>query len=354
MPRKTLKVRVKDRHAGLLRAMSREVNVVWNYCNDLSYRMVRERGVWMRAFDFHSYTVGASREFEHIGISTIQEVSELFAVKRRVARKARLRWRKSYGARRSLGWVPFKSRAASWKQGQIFFAGQHFGVWDSYGLSEYKFRAGSFTEDARGRWYFCVVVDAPVEKGRGRDAVGVDLGLKDIATCSDGFTLEAGRWYRDQEKQLSVAQRARKTNRARAINAKIANRRKDALHKFSRKLVNRCSHIVVGDVASAKLKKTKMAKSVSDAGWHSLKTMLKYKCEHAGVVYEEVNEANTTQTCSSCGAIPDSSPKGRAGLEMRAWDCGECGAHHDRDVNAAQNILALGSRHGPPVEGIAA
>ena len=72
-----------------------------------------------------------------------------------------------------------------------------------------------------------------------------------------------------------------------------------------------------------------------------LKTMLSYKCEHAGTVFEVVNEAYTTQTCSCCGCI-SSSPKGRAGLGKREWACGECGVLHDRDTNAALNILAAG------------
>ena len=66
--------------------------------------------------------------------------------------------------------------------------------------------------------------------------------------------------------------------------------------------------------------------------------MLKYKCDHAGNVYEEINEAYTTQACSCCGSIPASSPKGRAGLVIREWVCSDCGATHDRDVNAALNI----------------
>ena len=93
-----------------------------------------------------------------------------------------------------------------------------------------------------------------------------------------------------------------------------------------------------------------MAKSVLDAGWGSLKTMLEYKCAHAGVVFEVVNEAYTTQACSGCGCISDSSPKGRAGLGIREWTCNECGDTHDRDVNAAMNILAVG--HGRLAVGI--
>ena len=292
---KVLKVRVKDRHVPQLRAMSSEVNQVWNYCNDLSDRMIRERHHWMSGFDFSPYTVGASKLFEHIGSSTVQEVSEQFAVKRRTARRRKLKWRKSFGDKRSLGWVPFKARAAQWKTGQVFFAGQYFKVWgvppsDSYGLSRYKFKAGCFTEDARGRWYFCVCVAVEPTRPKGQEKIGIDLGLKTAATCSDGVDL-TGRWYREMESELAIAQRARRKRRTRAIHATIRNRRADALHQFSRKLVNRCGEIYVGNVSSIKLTKTKMAKSTLDAGWASLKTMLEYKSQQAGIVYREINEA---------------------------------------------------------------
>ena len=72
--------------------------------------------------------------------------------------------------------------------------------------------------------------------------------------------------------------------------------------------------------------------------------MLQYKCDDAGVLFVEVDEAFSTQTCSTCGALPKSRPKGIAGLGIREWTCTECGAHHDRDVNAARNILAAGHR----------
>ncbi|WP_040331215.1 zinc ribbon domain-containing protein, partial [Acinetobacter rudis] len=77
---------------------------------------------------------------------------------------------------------------------------------------------------------------------------------------------------------------------------------------------------------------------VLDAGFSALKTMLKYKCENAGVLFEEVSERFTTQICSSCGDITSSSPKGRIDLRIRVWEC-ECGSSNQRDVNAAKNIL---------------
>lgn len=345
---KTLKVRVRDRHAPLLRQMARSVNFAWNYLNELSQRSIRERGVFLSAYDLDRYTQGAGKLLG-LHSQTLQEVSREYATRRLQFHKARLNWRKSSGVRRSLGWVPFKSGAATWRHGQVYHNGHTFKVWDSYGLGQYRFRSGSFNEDARGRWYFNVVVEVETLPSAGQEALGVDLGLKDVATCSDGTRLENARFYRDLEAKLATTQRAGKKARVRAIHAKIANRRKNALHQFSRALIERCGVIIVGDVSSQKLAKTSMAKSVLDAGWGQLKTMLEYKCAHAGIVFKEVNEAYTTQTCSCCGVISRNSPKGRAGLGMREWTC-ECGVTHDRDVNAARNILAAG--HGRPVVGI--
>ncbi|HGP3143562.1 TPA: RNA-guided endonuclease InsQ/TnpB family protein [Pseudomonas aeruginosa] len=266
---KTLQVRVRDKHAPLLRQMARSVNFVWNYLNELSHRSIRERGVFLSAFDLHPYTKGAGKELG-LHSQTLQCVAAEYVTRRKQFRKRRLNWRKSGGARRSLGWVPFNTGAASWKNGQVFHNGNCFKVWDSYGLGQYRFRSGSFSEDARGRWYFNVVVELDTQLLNGQGAVGIDLGLKDVATCSDGQRLENGRFYRGLESKLAIAQRASKKARVRAIHAKIANRRKDALHKFSRSLVERCNTIIVGDVSPQKLVKTKMAKSVLDAGWGQL------------------------------------------------------------------------------------
>ncbi|NNG75219.1 IS200/IS605 family element transposase accessory protein TnpB, partial [Acinetobacter sp. ANC 4277] len=169
-----------------------------------------------------------------------------------------------------------------------------------------------------------------------------DLGLKDLATCSDGTVISNPKFYRKYENKLGIAQRARNKKRVRALHAKIANCRKDHLHKASTLLVKENALIVVGDLSAKKLVKTKMAKSVLDTGFSALKTMLKYKCENAGVLFEEVNEAYTTQICSCCKKISSSSPKGRVDLGMREWTCQNCGTVWQRDLNSALNILALG------------
>ena len=347
---KTLKVRVRDKHAAILNRMAFEVNQVWNAANE-------ETALWcyipvpgvgyvrntISGFDLQKQLKGIRSERDFILHSTtVQEVIADHAKSRRKHKRDKLRWRSSGGARRALGWVPFKSGAAKYVNGQVRFAGHYFNVWDSYGLSDYEFRAGSFSQDTRGRWYFNIVVQIETQDSKGKGEIGIDLGLKTTAVCSDGSGLQATRFYRKMEGKLGLAQRANKSKRVKAIHAKIKNRRLDSLHKFSTKLVNNNQLIVVGNVSSSALAKTKHAKSVLDAGWYMLKTQIDYKSKAMRSVFMEVNEAYTTQACSNCRCISSSSPKGRADLGIREWICAKCGTTHQRDLNAAKNILALG------------
>ncbi len=343
---KVLRLRLKDKHAQFLGALAREVNFVWNYCNDLQITMFNRERRFLSGYDFAKFTRGATKEGLHLHSQTVQAIAEEYATRRRQFKKVRLSWRKSTGSRRSLGWVPFKKVAVQVTHGQIKFAGQRLSFWDSYGLDAYRIRAGSFCEDARGRWYLNACVAVPVAESTDRSSarcdVGIDLGLDELAATSDGEKLSAPQFYRGLEAKLAIAQRAGKKSRVRAIHAKIANRRKDSLHQFSTRLVRGYDSIFVGNVNASALAKTSHAKSVLDAGWSAFRTMLRYKCDFAGATFAEVNEAFSTQTCSACGVR--SGPKGIAGLGIREWTCGDCGTVHDRDVNAAKNILAAGRR----------
>ena len=193
----------------------------------------------------------------------------------------------------------------------------------------------------RGRWYLNVTVRIrKAAPEQGRSAVGIDLGLKDFAKTSDGEPLEAQRFYRKYEEALGVAQRARQKKRVAAIHARIKNSRKDFLHKASTALVRKHGAIFVGNVNASALARTGMAKSVLDAGWSAFRTMLQYKCDDAGVWFEEVDERYSTQTCSCCGSR--TGPSGPEGLAVREWTCTVCDAAHDRDTNAARHILRRG------------
>jgi putative transposase len=354
---RTLRLRVKDKHAAWLFGLAREVNTVFNYCNELSVKVFERERRFLSGFDFWPFLKGVTRGecALRLPARAVQEIAEEYARRRRQHRKVRLEWRKSCGARRSLGWIPFKVRTIRYQGGQVYFAGRWLSLWDSYGLGSFELRAGNFSEDSRGRWYLNVCVPRAQVDERNKPSVGsildrsvpslgIDLGLTTFAAFSDEAIppIEAERFYLNLEPALARAQRARQTRRARAIHAKIANRRKDFLHKLSTRLVKANGAVFVGNVNASALAKTRLAKSVLDAGWSAFRTMLLYKCADAGVWFEEVDEAFSTQTCSRCNSR--AGLRGRKDLGIRGWQCTVCEAVHDRNVNAAHNILAAGHR----------
>jgi putative transposase len=343
---RTLRLKVRPESYGWLNAAAVEVNGVFNYCNEASLLAATRTDLqrkWLSGFDLCHLTSGSARYFERIGADTIQRVCVEYAQKRSAARRLRLRWRVSRGARRSLGWVPLKAASLKRKGRGLRFCGKTFRIFEAERLNDVRWGQGCFAQDAVGDWWLCLPVEEPVEQRPApEESVGIDLGLKDIAVTSDGERLEAGRFYRRLETRIAQAQRRGHRRQAKRLHRTAARRRADALHKFSRRMVNQYETIVVGDVSSQKLVKTRMAKSVLDSGWSTLKRFLQYKGEHAGRSVEVVSERNTTRACSFCGALLG--PKGKDMLAVRYWDCPECGAGHDRDQNAARNILFIGLR----------
>lgn len=346
MPTKTIKIRIKDSTcAKHLKQMARSVNYVWNYCNETSNYAIRYNSQWLSGYDLGKLTAGSSKELG-VRSSTVQEVCAEYALRRSKAKKRILRWR----GKKNLGWVPFKKDSITFKNGAAYYLKRKINVFQPERLPEKgTYGAGEFCEDSRGRWYLCISVKYEVEPTVAHGAVGIDLGLSSVATLSTGEKVSNGRYYRMMERKLARSQQARKKRQAKGIHAKIKNKRMDDLHKASTKIVSENKIIVVGKLFAKRLTQTKMAKSVNDAGTTMFKTMLKYKASAHQRWYVEVNETNTTRTCSSCGEIPDSSPKGVKGLSVREWVCSGCNASHDRDVNAALNILRIGlsDEHSP-------
>ncbi|QHG09510.1 IS200/IS605 family element transposase accessory protein TnpB [Moraxella osloensis] len=355
---KTLKLRIRDKHADQLNRLSGSVNFVWNYVNDLSYRHLQKTGKFFRAYDLNEYTKG-SGELLGLHSQTIQAISETHTKSRRQSKKAKLSWRTNNpkSKRKNLGWLPFKQSAikhiathTTGKKGlkstlQLSLAkGQKLiiDLWDSYNLSLYQINTLEVVQDSRNRWYACITVKDYPKQSCGTGSVGIDLGLKDSATASNGDKLQIKQTLK-YAKDLAIAQRAKNKQRVKAIHAKIKNTRQDLIHKFTTQLVKDNALIVVGDVRTTQFnsKKGKLAKSVYDAGWFEFKRQLTYKCENAGCRFEIVSERYTTQTCSCCGDM-SSSLSGRAGLRIREWTCAMCGTWHDRDINASRNILAVG------------
>ena len=350
---RTLRLKVRPESSRWLNAAAVEVNQVFNYCNEISHSTATRTDVkrkWLSGFDLCSLTAGASEYFERIGADTIQRICCEYACKRRAAQRLKLRWRVSRGARRSLGWIPFKAASLKRKNRALRFCGKIFRVFERERLDRVQWQAGCFAQDAVGDWWLCLPVKITPECSPApKEAVGIDLGIKDAAITSDGERLEAIRFYRDARCKLALLQRRGHLRQAKRLHRRIRRRRQDACHQFSRKIVDTYQNIVVGDVSSLKLVKTRMATSVLDSGWGMLKRMLHYKGEYAGRSVQVVDERNTTRRCSNCGSL--TGPKGLKQLAVRTWVCVRCGVSHDRDVNSARNILASGFRCGTSVSG---
>jgi IS605 OrfB family transposase len=338
---RTLRLKVKREAYAWLNAAAIEVNVVWNWANATSAKAARPfagPSRWLSGYDLDKLSAGAAACFENIGSDTIQRINAEFVTRRRQFKKTRLRWRVSRGPRRSLGWIPFKAVQLKRHGQSLRLSGKTFRVFERDRLEGIRWKSGCFAQDSVGDWWLCLPAEvAVVSTVALREAVGLDLGLKDTVATSDGEKLEAGRFYRHIEPKIAQAQRRGHRRQAKRLHRTAARRRHDALHKFSRRMVDQYQTIIVGDVSSAQLAKTRMAKSVLDAGWGLLRKQLQFKSEYAGRSFHIVSERNTTRGCSGCGAF--TGPTGLDSLVVRAWSCSACGDMHDRDVNAARNIL---------------
>lgn len=338
----TYRYRIKDRSAKkTLQRHAKACNVVWNYCNEVQrdiearYRDGSPKRKWPSHFDLQRMTKGTSKDLG-IHAQTIGSVCEQYARSRDKAKHS-LRWRGS----RALGWIPFQAQSRQVSANTITYLGKVYHFWQARRPLPPTAKGGAFVEDARGRWYVCFHVEVP-DLPMGNGEIGIDLGLKTLAACSDGTSVPALRHYRKYERALAAAQRAGNRKRVKAIHAKIANARKDHIHKATARIAADNRLIVVGNVNAAQMARTRMAKSVLDASWASFRSALRYKASRHGATYIEADERWTSQLCSTCGAR--CGPKGIAQLGIREWTCGECGAVHDRDTNAARNILALSAQ----------
>jgi len=331
---KTLRYRVKDRVSGKrLDAAARAVNIVWNHCNGAQRHALKHNMRWPNEGALKALTAGSGKLLG-IPAQTIQGVCEEYIDRRRGSHKAKLRWR----GKRSLGWVPFKNQTVRVRGSIVHFNGRKVRLW-LHRPVEGRIKSGSFSQDARGRWYCNIVVEY-TPKPHGRNAgVGIDLGLKGGMTLSTGAKVENSRVFAKYEAELATAQRANKARRVTAIDAKIANTRKDFLHKETTKIADAFGLICVGDVSGRWLQATN-GKSAADASTGMSRNMLRYKAIARAATFVDVSEYLTTQTCPDCLVV--GGPKGTKGLEIREWACGDCGVVHDRDVAAARNILRLG------------
>jgi putative transposase len=208
------------------------------------------------------------------------------------------------------------------------------------------------SKDAAGRWFVSLLCEDP-DVGPlpvTGNAVGVDAGLDHLLTLSTGEKIANPRHERADRARLAKAQRALakkakgSANRTKArlkvarIHARIADRRRDTLHKITTRLVRDNQTIVIEDLTVRNMLKNRtLARAISDAAWSEFRRMLEYKAQWYGREVIAVDRwFPSSKLCSSCGSVRDAMP-----LHVRTWTCG-CGTTHDRDVNAAKNLLAAG------------
>ena len=343
----TYKYRIKDSTPGKpLGKMAGAIHYVWNYCNEVSLLAFRRDKTFLSAYDLHKLTAGTSKDLR-LSADTIQQVCTEYVTRRRQFKKIKLKWRSK---KRSLGWIPFKAAYIKLHDDTVTYCGHRFRLWLSRPI-EGSIKTGSFTQDARGRWYVNVQCEVPAAAEPVGDLdLGIDLGLTNQIACSDGVIYSRENFTRAHEEALAMAQRAHKKQRVKAIQAKMANTRSDWTHKATTAIARRAKLIVIGDVSSATLIQTPFAKSTYDAAWYSVRSQLSYKAKRLAGVCVSGRETFSSVTCSDCRHR--TGPSGLSTLGVRAWVCSHCGSAHERDVNAARNILALRTGRGTPTKGI--
>ena len=203
-----------------------------------------------------------------------------------------------------------------------------------------------------GRWTVSLLVDVEIEPlPKCSNEIGVDLGVTSLVALSDGEKIANPKGFNAKRRKLKKAQKAlsRKqkgsNNRHKArlkvakVHQEIADARKDFLHKLTIRLVRENQTIAVEDLAAKNMvKNRKLALSISDASWGELVRQLEYKCDWYGRTLVKIDRwFPSSKRCGKCGHIVEKLPS-----NIREWDCPNCGARHDRDINAAQNILAAG------------
>ena len=241
------------------------------------------------------------------------------------------------GVRNKLNSISFPDRIHPPKENHISIPGIGKVRYHKQDIPKGAIKNGRIIKRASG-WYLCLFIDAQREPiiCTGDGMVGIDPGFKSLLTLSTGEKIEHQRELELAAKRLAQAQRGHDLALASRIQERIANQRKDRNHKLSLRLVKE-NKLIAFSKDNIKGIAKKFGKSVSSSGHNQLRQFIAYKSSSCDRRFVEIDGKNSTRICSLCGAL--SGPQGWAGLPVRFWDCA-CGAPtHDRDINAARNVL---------------
>ena len=221
---------------------------------------------------------------------------------------------------------------------------------------KYSLKSVTVSQTPSGKYYASVLFEYEnqVQEQELNEFLGLDFSMHELYKDSNGNEPAYPRYYRQAERRLKREQRKlskmqkgsqnrdKQRIKVAKLHEKVANQRKDFLHKQSRQITNAYDCVCMEDLdMQAMSQALNFGKSVSDNGWGMFVTFLKYKLEEQGKRLVKVDKFfASSQTCSNCGYVN----KETRDLSIRNWDCPECGAHHDRDVNAAINIRNEGMR----------
>lgn len=220
-------------------------------------------------------------------------------------------------------------------------------------LGKFRFHAFSLPTSKQARqvtlikkasgWYAVLLFEPATEKIKSIDkCVGIDTGFKHLAILSNGEKIDHPRELEKSLSQLAKNQRGLRKKKTARLHEKIKNKRKDRNHKISRNLVNRFGDIFITNDNLNGMSK-KFGKSVGSSGINQLRQFILYKSRLDGKKCVLVDSRKTTMSCSNCGSL--TGPTGLKNLNVRNWVCAKCGIAHDRDINAAINVLNFGRRY---------
>jgi len=344
----------------LLRKSLGSVRFVWNYFLDKRQTLWRQENKGMTYYDMAKELTQLKKEENY---SWLKEVS--ITALRYGLYGLDETYKKFFKG--NCGYPNFKKKsgrnslnldtsAFRFKNGKLFIAKSKHPlkvVWHRQLPQDFVVNHIKISLEPSGKWYVSMNCEDPSIQplSESQNQIGIDLGVSTFATTSNGDKIKSPDLKKGYQKlkklqrRLSKKQKGSKNkNKARIKVArqyeKITNIRRNFHHQVSRKLVNENQVIVLEDLkVSNMVKNRKLSRAISEQGWYQFRLFLEYKCNWYGRELVVINQwYPSSKTCSSCGSIQPKMP-----LDIREWTCPDCGVVHDRDVNAAKNILAVGT-----------